>query len=84
MDENSYIIIRIHARLENNERDIKELINKVHRHDSDIYYTKKDIKEIKSDTSFIRRTITAAIVTAAIGGAITLAYQLITSNLIGG
>lgn len=78
----------LEKKAEKSEEKHQALEKKVDKHDSRIEWNerevkgiKSDIKEIRDDTKWLRRTFTAAIITTVstgvIGGAIALIYSLI-------
>lgn len=63
------------------EKKIDKLDSRVEWNEREVKGIKSDIKEIRDDTKWLRRTFTAAIITTVstgvIGGAIALIYNLI-------
>ncbi|MED2940644.1 hemolysin XhlA family protein [Cytobacillus horneckiae] len=59
------------------DEKIQELKRVTDFHERDIRDIKEDLKEIKGDTKWLRRSITNAIITALIGGAVAIFYAAI-------
>ncbi|MGG0891697.1 hemolysin XhlA family protein [Cytobacillus horneckiae] len=63
------------------DEKIQELKKVTDFHERDIRDIKEDLKEIKDDTKWLRRSITNALIVALIGGAVAIFY---TAFKIGG
>lgn len=66
------------------EGKLQKVNEKVIRHDIGLDHVNRDVKEIKSDTSFIKRTITGALITAATAGIAGLVFHMIELYVEGG
>lgn len=66
------------------EKDVAELKNKTNIHEEQIKAINKTLDSINDNTTWIKRTITAAIITAVstgiIGGAIAIFYNLLNGG----
>lgn len=60
--------------------DISDLKTRVAVAEASLKDVKEDIRSIKDDTKWLRRTITGAIITAVIGGVIGLAFLIIQNG----
>ncbi|NRG47567.1 hemolysin XhlA family protein [Bacillus sp. CRN 9] len=56
------------------DEEIQELKKVTDFHERDIRDIKEDLKEIKDDTKWLRRSITNALIVALIGGAVAIFY----------
>ncbi|MFS0562631.1 hemolysin XhlA family protein [Terribacillus sp. 179-K 1B1 HS] len=65
---------------EKKDEKIQELTGRVQQVESDIAGIREQLGEIKGDTSWLRRTITGALITAVIGGVIGLFFFLIQNG----
>lgn len=59
------------------DEKIQELKRVTDFHERDIRDIKEDLKEIKGDTKWLRRSITNALIVALIGGAVAIFYAAI-------
>ena len=59
------------------EGDVSDLKTRMAVAEASLKDVKEDIKSIKDDTKWLRRTITGAIITAVIGGLIGLIFFLL-------
>ncbi|MGN7183690.1 hemolysin XhlA family protein [Cytobacillus kochii] len=62
---------------EKQNREIIELKRITDFHERDITDIKNDLREIKDDTKWLRRSITNALIVALIGGAVAIFYAAI-------
>ncbi|MGG1594918.1 hemolysin XhlA family protein [Terribacillus saccharophilus] len=67
---------------EKKDEKIQELTGRVQQVESDIAGIREQLGEIKGDTSWLRRTITGALITAVIGGVIGLFFVLIQNGAV--
>lgn len=65
---------------EKKDEKIQELTGRVQQVESDIAGIREQLGEIKGDTSWLRRTITGALITALIGGIIGFFFFLVQNG----
>lgn len=63
------------------EGDVSDLKTRMAVAEASLKDVKEDIKSIKDDTKWLRRTITGAIITAVIGGLIGLIFFLLQNAI---
>lgn len=71
----------LHLKVNKQEDDVRKVKEKMYIHSVKINQVKTDLQDVKDDTVWLRRTITAAIITAVFTGAISFVFYLIQSNL---
>ncbi|RAP17918.1 hypothetical protein C2W64_04537 [Brevibacillus laterosporus] len=74
-------IVEMRSDIKSLEKDVADLKNKTSIHDEQIRAINKTLDSINENTTWIKRTITAAIITAVstgiIGGAIAIFYNVL-------
>lgn len=74
----------IHKRIDKVENNVDILKQQSIRNETEITYIKRNIDTIQSDTTFLRRTITGALITAVVSGIITGVGFLLNHYIAGG